>query len=56
MLLWRMLWKAEALLLGMPELKRLGVADGPHPRSPCPHLGSGGAASAGGAAFAGLPE
>jgi hypothetical protein len=38
----------------MPELKRLGVADGQRQHSPRPRLGSGGAASAAGAALEGL--
>jgi hypothetical protein len=37
-----------------PKLKRLSVGDGPRQHFPRPHLGSGGVASAGGAALEGV--
>jgi hypothetical protein len=36
------------------KLKRLGMGDGPRQHSPRPHLGSGGVASAAGAALEGV--
>ena len=50
----RMIQDAAGRRQRMPELKRLGVADGPRQHSARPRLGSGRAASAGGAALEGL--
>jgi hypothetical protein len=49
----KMIQEAAGRRQRMPELKRLGVGDGPRQHFARPHLGSGRAASAGGA-FEGL--